>query len=331
MENLPGDELKIISPKPIPPLKGIVDSQASTRRAIENRSKASSTCEELMCLVDMMGGAVPKEFYRVFLFAQHLERLVGEHQLGKILCPEQFSEEDSPPDDASPRLGSVHGGYTVYPQQREAENLSDLALLPPFDLIRTDTSDLVRRIQSRELLVDDLVLEGQDSAVSSPILNVSDDDKGALKSTEQSLYILIDLSWSMREHNRLLFAQTLVLWYLNTKYNKQKQRPQLFLRGFAIKPGELVRANHMEDLPQVVEEILAADAHQKGTDHMSAFLQASADIKFEFPITQGADILMITDGLGVIDVPEIREHFPGGSKLNIVKLGNDIVFPAVGD
>lgn len=332
MTETPSDDgSQIISPRKSEDLPNIMASRSAIRKAVETRSTPSNTCEDLMYLVDMMEGAVPSSFHKVFLFAQYLERTVGEHRLDEILCPAPLSEEDSPPDDSSPRLGAVQGGYTVSPQQREAETLSDLALLPPFDLMRMTTSDLVRQLQSRELIVDDLVLEGRESEVSKTISNVTDDDKGLLKSTEQSLYILIDLSWSMRESNRLLFAQTLALWYLNTKYNKQKQRPRLFLRGFAISPGELVRANHMEDLPQVVEEILGADAHQKGTDHMRAFLQASADIKFEFPITQGADILMITDGLGVIDVPGIRENFPKGSKLHVVKLGNDIVSPMHGE
>ncbi len=275
---------------------------------------------DLLALVDLCGNSVPESFYEVFLLARTLDRLTGDRELIEVLEGEERTNE---PEVVESTVGFVESGYTLEPCWREAEGLHDLELVNPEDLAMTDFRELMLGAIDGSLMVSDLRLAGEASTSSSLSLHSADSDR--FNESEQDLYILIDLSLSMDYKYRLRLAQVLVLWYLSSKYLKQKKRPRLHLRGFANDLGDLVRATHMDDLPAVINEVLAADARQKGTDAQQAFLGALSDIR-HFSLN-GAAVLMVTDGLGIVDGEEIAAAVPGDVDVNVVRIGKDVIEP----
>lgn len=304
------------------PEAGVVAKEVGMALKGSSEVAPDSTCQEFLKFVELMEGAIPPEFYRVFLLAQNLERLAGGDGLRKLGSSGKKKETGE--------KASVHGvpvlseSYRVEPVLRPAEGIEDLMLLSPEELLGTDFGELVRRVvQDQDLQVWDLQLEPPTQAsLIKPIPGVEGQE---FLKNEQAIILLLDLSYSMRNNSRLLLAQAISLWYLTVKYIKQGVRPLFHMRGFAVDVGALVRAENMADLPTVVNEILAADARQRGTDIENVLLQAGEDIRY-YSLAR-SEILLVTDGLCAVDLDKIRAALPGGTKINVVKIGDDEIAP----
>lgn len=279
--------------------------------------------QDLMALVDMLDGIIPPGFHRVLEMARHLERSTGRAALLRIMGDEDTGNDT----DQAVEISVSNSGYDLELTRRAAKCADDLALLDPVTIATTDVASLVLSMEIGDLQVDDLALNspprsGHTKSIPSP-------DSGNLLETEQDVYFLVDLSYSMRDQSRLLLAQTLVLWFLSLKLLRSNKRPRINLRGFANDIGPLVRAENIEDITSVVDEVLAADAYQKGTDAHAALLQAAEDVRYYG--FHGAHIVIITDGLGVIGTEEIRQAIPDGTDLDVVLIGQDRILPGQQD
>lgn len=283
--------------------------------------------EELLELVGGLDRFVPPAFLAVFRLARVLfssQRQLDsalEGTLQAVCGTAEIAEKPTESDG-----GLVQHGYKLRPERRRIRGPEEIYLVDPIDRLLHEPDELMRLSEAGELRLTDFKGCSSQRLDPEPTDLTGGGRRGALSAHEQKFYILLDQSYSMRNDHRLVFAQTLLLWFIKQKY-KTGARPQLFFRGFAAHVGPLMHATHSRDVAQVVRAILTAHPDQKGTDIQAALMQAIADIRYHSMAAVDAQILLVTDGLGVIDVALIKGLIQDRVKIHLVQIGTDEVAP----
>lgn len=272
---------------------------------------------------------VPPTFFQVL----HLARVL--FSWGKVLDPEALGklkavaggedrERERSPQAVAEGVPTV-GGYQVHPVFRRIRTFDEIPFLDPAELALKDLNELVREAEERELTVRVPTRDGAE-ATKERIVRLEDGgSRGALDDSEQKLYLLLDKSYSMRNDFRLLYAKALLLWFLKEKYTHGRN-PMLYYRGFAVNVTPLARARTKAEIAAVVREILLAEPDEKGTNINQALLTAIDDIR-RSSLLHDAQILLVSDGLDILDLDRLKTARGHDIHIHLVKIGGDRIDP----
>ncbi len=281
-------------------------------------------------LLDLVGGLdrfIPPAFHAVFRLARVLfsnERALDPRLRGTLEAVQGATQTTQ--QVVQNEGGLVGHSYKRHPERRRIRGPEELYLVDTIDQLLHPPAELMRLSEAGELRITDFKGRSDSQLVPRPTDLKDGGKSGALSEHEQKFYVLLDQSYSMRNDHRLVFAQTLLLWFIRQKY-QGGARPQLFFRGFAAYVGPLKHAADLDEVAGITRAILTARPDQKGTDIQAALVQAISDIRYHSLATVDAQILLITDGLGVIDVARIQELSQGQIKIHLVQIGADEVAP----
>lgn len=199
-----------------------------------------------------------------------------------------------------------------------------------YDYDRITLPDLMLRDLDRELFEFRLLsgsINGQYPVDARPTTEEWDElveerirTRRPVRKRRQKVYVLLDVSNSMREENRAIFAKALVLAYL---VSAAAEGSRLYFRTFANTVHERSDCTSREGFPALARRVLGV-APDGGTDIKRALDVAITDIRrldelntferlFEVPPTE---ILLVSD-CESYSVP----YIPAGIKLHTVHLG----------
>lgn len=286
--------------------------------------------EAVFDLVGAFDSFVPPSFYRVL----HLARVIFSSQrvldatargkLGAIVGEGGDRSRERDAATVSPGV-PILGGYQVTPVIRRIKTFDEIPFIDPAELAMKEVPELVREAEERELWVRVAHREGEQGCKDEVARLVDGGSRDALNDAEQKLYVLMDKSVSMRADHRHLYAKALILWFLREKM-RHGANAMLFYRGFAPGVSPLIRARSKQEIPLLVNEILGAEPDEKGTNIQLALLTAIADIKAS-SLLHDAQILLVSDGLDILDTEEIRAAAGDRIRIHMVKLGGDDIDP----
>lgn len=272
---------------------------------VENMQQAHNPFLEIFGNVD---DGIPSVFGPIFEIAKnHLVKTSTEPKAGTDNVETNFTLEEDP--------------YDLDLYQRPAKGLADLASVP-IETVVAEGPNLPIAMEEGAIKIYDFRNGQTEGVFNRPISRTPD----TFNTSEQSIYVLVDLSHSMTQKHRMVFSQTLILWYLHQIYVKQGRKPHFHLRGFADDMGALVSAKKMADLDKIIDELLAAEARQRGTDIQGAIIQAASDIRYHDQLN-GAEIVLLTDGIANIDPQTIKDALGKEIKLHTMFVGDDRVLP----
>lgn len=125
-------------------------------------------------------------------------------------------------------------------------------------------------------------------------------------SMRQKVYTLLDVSISMGDHNKLIFAKAIVMAYLAKAYEEQAQ---LYFRAFAETTGGGIDCISENQFPALAQYVLSISVYS-GTDIATALTTALADIKRLDRLQRDdesatTEILLITDGGSQTPIPRM--------------------------
>ena len=285
--------------------------------------------EDLFELTGAFESFVPPSFFQVL----HLARVL--FSWGKVLDPVALGKlraavgSDDRQREQAPRSVAegvpVLGGYQVHPVFRRVRSFEEIGLVDPAELALKELPELVREAEERELTVRVPTRDGAEGTTDKVVRLEEGGAQGALDDAEQKLYLLLDKSFSMRNDFRLLYAKALLLWFLREKY-AHGRNPMLFYRGFAVRVTPLARARSRAEIPAVVREILLAEPDEKGTNINLALFTAIDDIKAS-SLLHDAQILLVSDGLDILDLERLKEARGEAIRIHLVKIGGDRIDP----
>ena len=273
---------------------------------------------------------VPPCFYRVFHLARVVfswGRVLDPGARGHLMAVAGTSGDRARREDASGEPTGVPelGGYQVTPEYRRARGFEEVQYADPALLALMEVEELVQAAEERELWVRVPRRQGEARAAEEVSRLVEGGSQDALNDAEQKLYVLLDKSVSMRADYRLMYAKALILWFLGEKY-RHGANPMLFFRGFAARVTPLARATRKRDIPKVVRAMLEVEPDEKGTNIQLALMTAIDDIQ-RASMMHDAQILLVSDGLDILDTDVIREAAGEDIRIHMVKLGSDDIDP----
>lgn len=146
-------------------------------------------------------------------------------------------------------------------------------------------------------------------------------DSPIKKAKKQKTYILMDVSKSTEKRNRILLEKAISLSFLE---NNNKEHGEVYFRTFNQEAGQLYFSRNPVEYKKVLNEGLISAFADGSTNLQNAIDKAIEDINF-YSIDTKAEILILTDGLVLIDLEEIGKKAKE-IKFNIVLIGNDEIY-----
>jgi len=288
--------------------------------------------DDFLDLFDELRGLVPLSFFLIFKIARVLKSpngQLGDQLKGFYNICQRADRTTQIDDDQQTIAGEVPVFDTHNPHfgTRRIKGLEEISSVMPNDVAIEDFPDLMRKSEDRELNIRVLITEDEQKIdkQTAPI-----HDRGHREmsnAAEQKLYILLDRSYSMWEHHRLLFAKLLAIEYLR---RKKASGARLFFRAFDFDVYELEKISRPADYDKLIRKLLYIEPGGKGTDIQLALLTAAEDIKFD-GMLESAEILLISDGADHIDVDEVKKALGDDIKLHMIKLGRDAIEPSAAE
>lgn len=279
----------------------------------------------ILDLVGETAGELPREWLQILNIAR---TLMGGRPLTGVVMPEDLQRLLRPAEPIyTTRVRSHHRKRVVYPVtgDTEVQPLRHLADFPQITL-----PDLMLRTLSPELF-DYRLLSGHMNGVynidTGPAVEEWDElveervpTDGMTRRRRQRVYVLFDVSNSMRDANKIMFAKALVLAYLLTA---AEERAQLHFRTFANSVHRRYDALDPGGFGAIARRVL--DISPDGsTDIHAAIAAVVGDINALDGVGQGGrkpfeqsptELLLVSDCESYF-VP----HLPAGIRLHTVHL-----------
>jgi von Willebrand factor type A domain len=285
--------------------------------------------DDFLELFDDLRGLAPASFFLLFKIARVIKtpeaKLNGQLQGFFDVCEQSDLHAPTDRPDKSRLQESVPILTDHDPQFgiRKIKGIEEIPLARPGDVAEEEFTDLMRRAEEGQLNVRVLLRNGQGQAgvETAPIT-----DRGSRAMTnaaEQKLYILMDRSFSMWNHHRLMYAKVLAIEFLR---RKKKTGARLFFRGFDFDVAELETLQNPGDYDRLIRKLLYMEPGGKGTDIALALRTAARDIAFD-GLFEGAEILLITDGMDRVEPEELMADIGDKIKIHMLKIGRDEADP----
>jgi len=285
--------------------------------------------DDFLDLFDELRGLVPLSFFILFKIARVLKtpdgKLGGELKGFFDICrdADRTALLDENSAFALAEQVPVFNGHDPYMGTRRIKSVEEISSVLPNDVAIEDFTDLIRKAEERQLDVRVLLHENETNASKETAPITDRGSRQMSNAAEQKLYILLDRSYSMWEHHRLLFAKVLAIEFLR---RKKGTGARLFYRPFDFDVYELEKVVKRADYDALIRKLLFIEPGGKGTDIQLALLTAIQDIKFD-GMFEGAEILLITDGCDRVEVDVLQEAFADKVKLHMIKIGRDAQEP----
>ncbi|MCC7429326.1 VWA domain-containing protein [bacterium] len=138
---------------------------------------------------------------------------------------------------------------------------------------------------------------------------------------KQRTYILLDNSKSTEKRSRLLLEKAIAFSFLE---NNNKEHGEVYFRTFNHELGRLFLSKNPAHYKKVLNRGLIPVIPEGSTNLQNAILQAIEDINF-YSIDTKAEMLILTDGLTLVDPEAVREKSKG-IKIHVVLIGNDEIY-----
>lgn len=279
----------------------------------------------ILDLVGETADELPREWLQILNIAR---TLMGGRPLTGVTVPEELQRLLRPAEPLyTTRIRSQHRRRVVYPVtgDTEVQPLRHLADFPQITL-----PDLMLRNISRELF-DYRLLSGNMNGVynidTGPAVQEWDElveervpTDGMTRRRRQRVYVLFDVSNSMRDANKIIFAKALVLAYLLTAAG---ERAQLHFRTFANSIHRRTDALDPGGFGEIARRVLEVSP-DGSTDIHTAIAAAVGDINALDGVGQGlrrpfeqspTELLLVSDCESYL-VPQV----PKGIQLHTVHL-----------
>lgn len=194
---------------------------------------------------------------------------------------------------------------------RQIENPSEIAkTLPPYLLLEDldpdlfDYKALTRSLPVLDYAKPQITIEETSKDVEELTPKA---EKGT--NSRQKAYVLLDISPSMSDNYKMIFAKAVVLSYLA---KAQEEGSTVYLRSFYNSPGPLSVADNRQMMHPLAERVLRIAEHG-GTDINSALKQAIRDVSELDQITKTkqfaeTEILIITDAESYTGIPKVANN-----------------------
>ena len=134
----------------------------------------------------------------------------------------------------------------------------------------------------------------------------------------QKTYVLMDVSASTELHHRLVIEKAITIAYLESNL---KQYGEIYFRSFHHGLGPLHLCQSPKEYQRLINNVIMEAQPMGRTNLQQAILTAFEDLSHH-PSDHPAEILILTDGLCVIDLETIF-HQPPPSKIHVVLIGGD--------
>ncbi|HPQ69574.1 MAG TPA: VWA domain-containing protein [bacterium] len=285
--------------------------------------------DDFLDLFDELRGLVPLSFFILFKIARVLKtpdgKLGGELKGFFDICrdADRTALLDENSNFSLSEQVPVFNGHDPYMGTRRIKSVEEISSVLPNDVAIEEFTDLIRKAEERQLDVRVLLHENETNASKETAPITDRGSRQMSNAAEQKLYILLDRSYSMWEHHRLLFAKVLAIEFLR---RKKGTGARLFYRPFDFDVYALEKVVKRTDYDALIRKLLFIEPGGKGTDIQTALLTAVEDIKFD-GMFEGAEILLITDGCDRVEVDVLREAFADKVKLHMIKIGRDAQEP----
>ncbi|MDP8254574.1 MAG: vWA domain-containing protein [Candidatus Alcyoniella australis] len=285
--------------------------------------------EEFYELISGIGAFIPPAFWEILKAARVIftpGNAVSDAlrpSFGALIEGRQHERER----DVVPVFVPVFDYHSPEPVYKRIKGVEQLDKVNPTDMALLDMNELIIKAQDRELYV--RVMDPKQSRVRRDEIKPvrTSRDKQRLNPAAQKLYLLMDISYSMRERSRLIYAKALLLEYLRSKRNGDSW---IFFRAFDFRVYEQVSARRREDYNRLINAVLFAETRGKGTDIRAALLKAIEDIR-RGGMYLDAEIVLVTDGIDRFDIREIKSALGGTIKLHTFKIGCDSQEPVASE
>lgn len=193
---------------------------------------------------------------------------------------------------------------------REIESPAEIAkTLPPYLLLEDLDADLLdykaltRGLPVLDFTKPQIVIEETSENLEELVPKA---EKGTR--SRQQVYVLLDISHSMDDNYKLIFAKAVVLAYL---IKAQEEGSTVYYRSFYGQPGPLSMAHDHASFQPLAERVLKIDL-QGGTDINDALKRAVNDVKELDDVPEGknadTEILIITDAESFTDIPKVPSN-----------------------
>ncbi|MDP8223524.1 MAG: VWA domain-containing protein [Candidatus Lernaella stagnicola] len=310
-------------------LTRLAKPQVSAKAAPAALPSLSDDFDDFLELFEELHGLVPQSFFLLFKIARVIKTpeaaLNGQLRGFFDIC--ESAERTAPTDrpdkqhltDEVPILTDHEPHFGT----RKIKGLEEIGLARPGDVAEEDFTDLLRRAEERQLNVRVLVRSGAGEAAPETAPITDRGTRSMANAAEQKLYVLLDRSYSMRHRNRLLYAKVLAIEYLR---RKKKSNAKLFFRPFDFDVYELESLTSPEEYDALIRRLLFIEPGGKGTDIAHALEVAANDIRFD-GMFDGAEILVITDGMDRVDPDELRQRIGEKIVVHMLKIGRDEADP----
>jgi hypothetical protein len=285
--------------------------------------------DDFLALFDDLRGLAPSSFFLLFKIARILKspdaKLAGQLKGFFDVCAR--SDRTATLDTLKARSLAEHvpviAGHDPHFGLRRIKSIEEVGAVRPHEVAEEDFTELLRKAEEQQLQVRVLVHDGEGSAgmETAPIK-----DRGSrqiVNAAEQKLYILLDRSYSMWYRQRMLYAKVLAFEYLR---HKKRTGARLFFRPFDFEVYDLIKLAEPADYDRLFRHLLYIEPGGKGTDIGHAIEVAAQDIRFD-GLFEGAEVLLITDGMDRIDPAHLKEVLGEKTKLHLVKIGRDAAEP----
>lgn len=141
-------------------------------------------------------------------------------------------------------------------------------------------------------------------------------------SRKQKVFVLFDISASMKVHHRIHLAQAILMHFLE---RNKSDMGFISLRTFDDHVGEMHSAVDPESYNALVRYVLRITDLGNGTVLQKALLTALDEIATMEHLS-GAEILVITDGAVAIDEELVRSKMDSNIQIHTIKIGHANIF-----
>jgi len=251
---------------------------------------------------------LPEDFTIIYEIARIIEDL--SNPVGQMLAPILELQE---PND-SDTLPELH----IIPNVQDAKEYEA-------DLIKSVTD--VRHIYPHQFLLPETVFLQRlaERSLWMPRAKTpknfryqTESEKFAPDDRKQKVYVIFDTSSSMQHNFRIHLAKAIAYLFLRTN---QKELGTVFFRTFDLTVGELLTARDLPGFDELISHLMHIKAVGNGTVLQKAIQTAIDDISHESQLSS-AQILVITDGVAMIDYDKLKEQMADSIVLNTVKIGH---------
>jgi Mg-chelatase subunit ChlD len=284
-----------------------------------------SSFDDFLALFEDLRGLAPSSFFLLFKIARIIKtpnaKIAGQLKGFFDIC--QSSDRTGVTENQAKKSLAeavpVLSGHDPHFGIRRTTGVEEVSSAQPTDVAIEDFTELLRKAEEKQLNIRVLVRDGPGQAAmeTAPIR-----DRGSremVNSAEQKLYILLDRSYSMWHRERMLYAKLLAIEYLRSK---KRTGARLFFRCFDFEVYPVETLNSPEDYDSLIRRMLFVEPGGKGTDIGLAIEVAAKDIHRD-GMYEGAEILLITDGMDRIEADHIKEVLGSKTKLHMLKIGRD--------